>query len=441
MSQYNSGPLNRNRDKLLFAVIALLILSSFTVSSQDDRRSRRLRQRAERIEARARQQEAQTDSIPVISDSMQAVLDSTALADSIARQDSLDMLSKSSLDMPAFTTARDSIVEDFTDGKRMIYYYGDVKVKYGNMELAADYMEYDIQTKTVYARGTKDTSGVITGMPTMTQGDKTYTMEELRYNFDSGKARISNMVTQEQDGILHGKNIKMMPDKSINITKGKYTVCDAEHPHYYLHLTAAKVMTKPSQKTVFGPAYPVIEDVPLFPVILPFGFIPKRPDRATGLLMPTFGEEAARGFYLRDAGMYFVIGDYFDISLTGDLYTLGSWSAQVDSRYKVNYKCTGNFSITYSNDQTGERGSSDFTQMKNFGVKWSHSQDSKARPGTSFSASVNFSSPSNSRYNSTSVDEALQNQISSSISYSKNWNGKFNLSINALHNQNSIDSS
>ena len=426
--------MNRKRDKVFFAVIALLILSSFTVSSQDDRRSRRNRQRAERIEAKA-------DTLPAISDSMRAVLDSTAYADSVARQDSLDMLGKSSLKVPAFTSARDSIVEDFTDGKRMIYYYGDVKVKYEDMELAADYMVYDIQTKTVYARGTKDSTGLITGMPTMTQGGKTYTMEELRYNFDSGKARITNMVTQEQDGILHGQNIKMMADNSINITDGKYTVCDAEHPHYYLHLSAAKVMTKPSQKTVFGPAWPVIEDIPLFPVVLPFGFIPKRPDRATGLLMPTFGEEAARGFYLRDAGMYFVLGDYFDISLTGDIYTLGSWSVQVDSRYKVNYKCNGNFSITYSNDQTGEKGSTDFNQMRNFGVRWSHSQDAKARPGTSFSASVNFSSPSNSRYNSTSVTEALQNQISSSISYSKNWNGKFNLSVNALHSQNSIDSS
>ena len=444
MSQYSSGPLNGKKDKLLLAVIVLMILSSFTVSSQDDRRSRRNRQRAERaerIENRKDTLPTISDTISAVDDSLQAVLDSTALADSIARQDSIALLEKSSLDVPAYTTARDSIIEDFTDGKRMIYYYGDVKVKYENMELTADYMEYDIQTKTVYARGTKDSTGLITGMPTMTQGDKTYTMEELRYNFDTGKARISNMVTQEQDGILHGKNIKMMPDKSINVTNGKYTVCDAEHPHYYLHLTAAKVMTKPSQKTVFGPAYPVIEDVPLFPVILPFGFIPKRPDRATGLLMPTFGEEAARGFYLRDAGMYFVIGDYFDISVTGDIYTLGSWAAQLDSRYKVNYKCSGNFSITYSNDQTGEKGSTDFYQTRNFGVRWSHSQDAKARPGTSFSASVNFSSPSNSRYNSTSVDEALQNQISSSISYSKNWNGKFNLSLNALHNQNSIDSS
>jgi hypothetical protein len=232
----------------------------------------------------------------------------------------------------------------------------------------------------------------------------------------------------------------MMPDRSINITNGKYTVCDLEHPHYYLKLTAAKVITKPSRKTVFGPAYPVIEDVPL-PIGLPFGFIPKRPNRATGLLMPTFGEENARGFYLKDLGMYFVIGDYFDVSVTTDMYTLGSWSFDVNSRYKVNYKSNGTFALTYSVDQTGEKGSTDFFQTKNFALRWSHQQDSKAHPGTSFSASVNFSSPSNSKYNSRSVSEALQNQISSSVSYSKNWDGKFNLSINALHSQNSRDSS
>ena len=413
------------------AAALLLVLSSFTLSSQDDRRERRNRRSREALDSL---------EVPVISDSARAVLDSIHRADSIEALDSMNMLSKSSLEAPAFTTAKDSIIEDFSDGKKMIYYYGDVSVSYGNMKLTADYMEYDLNTATLYARGTKDTTGVINGMPVMEQGGKTYTMEEVRYNFETNKARITNMVTQEQDGILHGKNIKMMPDRSINMTHGKYTVCDCEEPHYYLHLTAAKVMTKPSQKTVFGPAYPVIADVPL-PIGLPFGFIPKRPDRATGILFPTFGEETKRGFYMRDAGVYFVIGDYFDIALTGDIYTLGSWAIDLNSRYKVNYKCSGNFSLTYSNDQVGEKGSSDFQQMRNFGVRWSHSQDAKARPGTSFSASVNFSSPSNNRYNSTSVTEALQNQISSSISYSKNWNGKVNLSVNALHSQNSRDSS
>ena len=434
MSKYNKGTHSTWVEKWGLIAAMLLIISTFTVSSQEDRRSRRERRND------LTSVKADTAGVPVMNDSIKAVKDSISHTDSLQRADSHAMLEKSSLDAPAFTAARDSIIEDFSDGKKMIYYYGDVTVTYGNMKLTADYMEYDLNTSNLYARGTPDTTGTVTGKPVMEQGGKSYTMDQVRYNFNTQKARITNMVTQEQDGILHGKNIKMMPDRSINITHGKYTVCDCEEPHYYLHLTAAKVMTKPSQKTVFGPAYPVIADVPL-PIGLPFGFIPKRPDRATGILFPTFGEEMSRGFYLRDLGLYFVIGDYFDIAVTGDIYTLGSWAVDLNSRYKVNYKCNGNFSLTYSNDQVGEKGSTDFFQTRNFGIRWSHSQDAKARPGTSFSASVNFSSPSNNRYNSTSIQEAVQNQISSSISYSRNWNGKVNLSVNMLHNQNSRDSS
>ncbi|MBE6234093.1 MAG: LPS-assembly protein LptD [Bacteroidales bacterium] len=443
MSIYNKGILKEWFGKWGLAVVILLMLCPLTVSSQIDRRAGNFLQLKDSISVNTG---SRRDSIAHLRDSIADLrdslfrADSTMKADSAARADSLRLLDKSSLDVPAFTTAKDSIIEDFSNGKKMIYYYGDVSVTYGNMKLTADYMEYDLDSGTLYARGTKDTLGVIKGQPVMEQGGKSYTMEEVRYNFNTMKARITNMVTQEQDGILHGKNIKMMPDKSINITNGKYTVCDCDHPHYYLHLTAAKVMTKPSQKTVFGPAYPVIADVPL-PIGLPFGFIPKRPDRATGILFPTFGEEVSRGFYMRDAGFYFVIGDYFDIAVTADIYTLGSWGVDVNSRYKVNYKCNGSFSLNYSNDQVGEKGSSDFFQTKNFGIKWSHSQDAKARPGTSFTASVNFQSPSNNRYNATSVNEALQNQINSSISYSRNWNGKMNLSLNMLHNQNSRDSS
>ena len=370
--------------------------------------------------------------------------DSARLADSLAsaRADSLDMLSKSSLEVPAFSTAKDSIITDFSDGKRLIYYYGGATVTYQNMKLSADYIEYDMRTNTVFATGLPDpATGEMKGLPEMTEGKQTYKMDQLRYNFTTQKARITNMITKESEGLLQGKKIKMMPDKSINMQDGVYTVCDLEHPHYYLKLSMAKVVTKPSQKTVFGPAWPVIADVPAFPIILPFGFVPKKPSRATGMLMPTFGEEQARGFFMRDAGMYFVFGDYFDLSVTGDYYTLGSWALDINSRYKVNYKFNGNLSLTFSNDQTGEKGSTDFVQSQNFGFKWSHSQDSKAHPGTTFSASVNFSSPSNNRFNATSVQEAQQNQVNSSISYSHNWNGKFNLSVNALHNQNSRDSS
>lgn len=438
MSLYSSIVQKISKNTLVAIAILPLVFCSFIVpSNQDDDRKERRRKAKETLNNIEKNEPLDSAELARL-DSIKLVKDSIHFADSVARADSIDMLGKSSLENPAFSTAKDSIVEDFSNGQRKIYYYGEVSVDYAGMKLTADYMEYDLQTQILYARGTKDTSGVIKGMPTMTQGNKTYTMEELRYNFKTRKSSIKNMVTQEQDGILHGQQIKMMPDNSINVKQGKYTVCDCEEPHYYLKLTAAKVMTKPTQRTVFGPAYPVIMGVPI-PLGLPFGFIPKRPDRATGLLMPSFGEETARGFYLRDMGVYFVLGDYFDFSLTGSVYTLGSWSVDVNSRYKVNYKCNGNFAFTFSNDQTGEKGSSDFFQSRNFSVKWSHSQDSKARPGTSFSASVNFSSPANSRFNSHSVTEALQNQISSSISYSKNWNGKFNLSANILHNQNTRD--
>ncbi len=385
-----------------------------------------------------------TDStlVETLPDSVLAYRDSVHRADSVARRDSLDLLEKSSLDRPAFSEAKDSIITEFTGGQRKIYYYGGATVTYQDMKLTADYIEYDMLTNTVHATGLPDpATGEMKGQPEMTQGKSSYKMEELRYNFDSKKARITNMITREQDGLLQGKNIKMMDDKSINMTDGMYTVCDLEHPHYYMKLSMAKVITQPSQKTVFGPAYTVLGDVPIYFLGLPFGFVPSKPTRATGLLMPTFGEETKRGFYVRDAGMYFVIGDYFDLSLTGDYYTLGSYAIDINSRYKVNYKFNGNFSLTFSNDQTGEKGSADFVQSKNFGLKWSHTQDSKAHPGTTFSASVNFSSPSNSKYNSRSVNEALQNQVSSSVSYSHNWGGKVNLSANLLHSQNSRDSS
>ena len=424
----------RKHTYTIMLVVLVAAFTGFSMFGQNPRRDRRQR--------RAAASEIVDTTKPQLPDSLRARRDSIYAADSTSRADSLDLLKKSSISKPAFSAAKDSSRQIFADGQRKMFYWGDVEVTYENIKLQADYMEYDMNTGTVFARGTYDSlARAWKGQPVMTQGDQTFNMEEIRYNFNSRKARITNMITQEDDGILHGQNIKMLPDKSINITHGKYTVCDLEHPHYYLKLSSAKVITKPSQKTVFGPAHLVVEDVDLPFVAIPFGFIPKRPERATGLLMPSFGEENARGFYMRDAGMYFVIGDYFDLSVTGDYYTLGSWAADINSRYMVKYKFSGNLGLNYSVDQTGEKGSTDFFQSKNFGVKWSHSQDAKAHPGQTFSASVNFSSPSNSRYNSRSIDDALQNQISSSISFGKNWNGKFNLSINALHSQNSRDSS
>ena len=390
----------------------------------------------------------QADARYVAQDTLRAeVADTLAAADSLAadgvQADSLmtaDTARKGMLEMPAFSTAVDSVIEDFSSGRQMIYYYGEASVTYGDMKLTAEYMEYDVERQVVYAAGVADTAGVVKGKPEMTQGGKTYSMDNVFYNFKTNKARIKNVVTSEEDGVLRGENINMMPDRSVNISGGKYTVCDAEHPHFYLKMTKAKIETQPKQKTVFGPAYLVLADVPLYPLMLPFGFVPKRPERASGILFPNFGEEASRGLFIKDGGVYFVLGDYFDVALTGSLYSKGSWNVNMSTRYKLRYKFDGSLDITYSNDQTGERGSTDFFQTKNFSVKWSHAQDSKARPGTSFRASVNFSSPSNNQYNYTDINQALENQVSSSISYSRTWSA-LSVSVNGLHSQNSRDSS
>lgn len=419
----------------------ILILASQTAAGQSPSRTRRQAVRQQKSPFDVVERSVKDTLTQAQLDSLKAVNDSLAVVDSLFRTDSLAMLEKSSIKLPAFTSAGDSIIEVFSDGRRLVYYYGGATVEYENMQLSADYMEYDMNTGIVYARGTKDTlTGEWTGRPVMKQGKDEYEMDELRYNFNTKQAFVTNMNTKDEEGSIQGKNVKMEPDQSINISKGQYTVCDAEDPHYLLRLSLAKVMTEPSQKTVFGPAWVEVEGVPL-PVVLPFGFIPEKPERATGFMMPSFGEENARGFYMRDAGMYLVLGDYFDMSVTGDLYTMGSWALDVNSRYKVNYKFSGTMGVTYSKDVTGEKGAPDYNESGNFGIKWSHSQDAKSRPGTNFSASVNFSSPSNNKYNARSLNEALQNQASSSISYSKNWNGKFNLSVNALHSQNSRDSS
>ena len=337
--------------KYLFLTAILLVAASHDMDAQRPRRGREQVFSSQIAEKKI-----------VLPDSLElARRDSIRLADSLFRADSAALMKSSSLQAPAFSAARDSVIEDFTNGQRMIHYYGDVKVNYQNMSLTAERMDYDVSTGTVHAYGVYDSlSAEWRGRPVMTEGAKVYNMEELRYNFNTRKAKIKNMVTTEDDGILHGKNIKMMPDKSINITNGKYTVCDHEEPHYYLQLTAAKVVTEPSQKIVFGPAYLVLEDVKVYPLVLPFGFVPKRPKRATGILFPTFGEETARGFYMRDLGMYFVFGDYFDLSATGDYFTLGSWAVDLNSRYRVNYKFNGSFSLTYSDDRTGEKGSADY---------------------------------------------------------------------------------
>ncbi len=324
----------------------------------------------------------------------------------------------------------------------MIYYYGDVTVTYENMEIKAEYMAYNVDTRIVFASGVADTTGTMIGEPVMKEGGKEYAMKTLNYNFSSRKARINNVITQEGEAFLHGHIIKKMPDNSINIADGKYTTCDLDHPHFYLRLSQAKVTPEPNSQTVFGPAYLVIEDVPT-PLLLPFGFIPKRNDRSGGFLFPSFGEEASRGFFVTGIGWYFVFGEYFDLAITGDYFTLGSWGIQAHSRYKKMYGFDGTFNFELSENVTGLSGSIDYSASRTFRIGWNHRQDPKANPSMSFNASVNFMSSSFRQYNSiNNPQNALQSTAQSSVSFRKTWEGSpFNLSVNLTHSQNMRDSS
>ena len=232
-----------------------------------------------------------------------------------------------------------------------------------------------------------------------------------------------------------------MPDNTFNIEHGKYTTCDqTDHPHFYLAMTKAKVI--PGKKVVTGPAYLVMEDVPIYFLGIPEGFFPINMGPKSGLLMPTYGEETSKGFFLRDLGYYITLGEYADLALRGGFYTLGSWEASAASRYIKRYKYSGSFNVEFSSVKTGEKGEPDYIKQNNFRVQWTHSQDAKANPGSTFSASVNFATSGYNRYSATNINDILSTQTNSSISYSKSWSGTpFSLSANMAISQNSQNKS
>ena len=256
---------------------------------------------------------------------------------------------------------------------------------------------------------------------------------------ENQKARISGVNTKEGEGFLRGERIKKMPDNVIHLQHGSYTTCDLPHPHFQLNLTKASVV--PGKKTVFGPAYLVFEDVPIYFLGLPFGFFPSSNDRSSGFIFPEVGEEVIKGFFLRDFGYYLVLGDNVDLTALAGIYTLGSWEASLQSRYLKRYKFSGNVSFDYAKDKIGEKGQPDYIDQTNIRLMWTHQQDPKANPTSNFAASVNYSSTSYNKYNATSMNDYLNSQIQSSITYSKNWAGKpFSLSVSARMSQNTRDS-
>ncbi|MFI3248349.1 MAG: putative LPS assembly protein LptD [Rikenellaceae bacterium] len=314
----------------------------------------------------------------------------------------------------------DSLYYDVKGQKVYIYNQGDVS--YQNKSLQADIMQIDMARNEIYAYGKEiDSLGTksIT-QPVFVDGGTSYTMDTITYNLKSEKAKIKGVATQEGDGWLVGSQVKKMPGNTINIKGGKYTTCDhTDHPHFYLAMTKAKVI--PGEKVISGPAYFVMEDVPIYFLGIPEGFFPIHSGPRSGLLMPTYGEDGSKGFFLRDLGYYFTINDYIDLAVQGGLYSYGSWELSGESSYVKKYKYSGSVAVNYASTVLGEKDDDDYTKQNAFKIQWTHSQDAKASLSSTFSASVNFSTSGYSKYSATTLSDMLTSQTNSSISYSKNW--------------------
>lgn len=361
-------------------------------------------------------------------------LDSLAVADSTATDSvAADTVKKREpgIDAPVEYTAEDSLVYDADSG--LAFLFGKAKVNYQDMQLDAAKITMNMDSSLVHAEGKRDSTGVSSDDPVYQQGADTYNSERMSFNFKTKKGYISNVATTQGNGFLKSNQSKRTDDGTLYLKDAQYTTCDAEHPHFYLQLTRAKV--RPGRETIFGPAYLVVEDVPL-PLAIPYGFFPINKKYSSGFIMPSYGDETSRGFYLRDGGYYFALNDYMDFKALGEIYTKGSWGLSGEVNYNKRYRFNGNFYVSFLRTVDGEKNMPDYSVTKSLKVQWTHTRSSQANPNTTFSARVNFASESYERENLESMYNPLaytQSTRASSVSFSHTFSN-IGLSISGSAN-------
>lgn len=323
---------------------------------------------------------------------------------------------KPGIDAPVDYECTDSLVYDAET--RLVHLYGKAQVKYMDMTLNAAKITMNMDSSMVRAAGERDTAGILQDKPVYSQGSDNYHSELMAFNFKTKKGYITNVETTQGDGFMQSQHSKRAADGTLYLEHAKYTTCDAKHPHFYIALSRAKV--RPGKESVFGPAYLVVADVPL-PLAVPYGFLPFNKKYSSGFIMPSYGDETSRGFYLRDGGYYFAINDYMDIKALGEIYTKGSWGLSAETNYRKRYRYNGNFYVSFLRTVDGEKNMPDYAVTKSLKVQWTHSKDAKASPNTTFSARVNFASENYERSNLESMYNPLaytQSTRASSVSFS-----------------------
>lgn len=375
-------------------------------------------------------------------DSLQlAVYHHNKAVDDSIRADSINRASKRGIDAPVTYSANDSLVYDAMTKDAKLY--GNSEVKYENMDLKSDKIRMNLDSSLVHATGSPDSTekSGIKGRPVFVMGADNYDTDTIAFNFKTKKGLVQNALTKQEDGFLRSKLSKRTATGDVYLAHGRYTTCDKEHPDFYISLSRAKV--RPGKDVIFGPAYIVVADVPL-PFAIPYGFFPFTKSYSSGFIMPSYGDEQNRGFYLRDGGYYFAISDKMDLKLIGEIYTKGSWGLTATSNYRKRYKYNGSFLFSYQDTRTGDKGMPDYAKQTSFKLQWSHRQDAKANPFMSLSASVNFATSSYERNNLTSMYNP-QSLTQSTRTSSVNWSTTFSsigmtLSSTANLSQNMRDS-
>ena len=318
--------------------------------------------------------------------------------DDSLRADSLNRQRKNGIDAPVEYTAEDSMV--YEGDTKVAYLFGKSHVKYENMDLESDQIQMAMDSSLVHAMGSQDSTGQKYGTPIFKMGSDTYETDTMSFNFKTKKGLINNVYTAQDDGFMTSEKSKRAANGEMYLYHGRYTTCDQSHPDFYFAMSRAKV--RPGKDVVFGPTYLVVADVPL-PFAIPYGFFPFTKSYSSGFIMPTYGDETSRGFYLRDGGYYFAISDKMDLKLLGDIYTKGSWAVRGLTNYRKRYRYNGTFSFDYQVTKTGDKNMKDYSKTTSFSVKWHHTQDPKANPHRTLTASVNYASTSFDRNNLNSL--------------------------------------
>ena len=357
--------------------------------------------------------------------------DTIFLQDSVAQNDITGKrLSKDALDNLVTYEAHDSIVIDMKN--RKTYLFGNAVVYYEDLELRADFIEIGFNSQELYATGVADSAGNMHGFPVFKQGESFFRAHEIKYNFNTTKGIITQVITVEGEGYIHGEKVKKLDDNTSFIKKGKYTTCELDHPHFEIAFTKAKVL--PNDKIITGPAYLSFGGIPTF-LAIPFGYFPIQKGRRSGIIMPTIGESSNRGFYMENLGFYFGISDNIDLLLAGDIFTNGSWAAKLRSNYVFRYKCTGRVDLSFAQNYFGEMYTPTRYHTNDFKLYWDHKQDAKSHPTTRFSAHVDIVSRTFNTYNPSSVNDYLSNQYTSKLNLSTSAKGVFFVDLTGSYTQ------